>query len=55
MILRIMVVDDDSGTLLESWVTDEDIADVRRALEEGTRHGISVFSNRAEYDKAQEE
>lgn len=54
-VLRIMIIDDDTGELLDQRVTDEDLACVLRCMDEGSRNGISVFDNRAEYNKAQEE
>lgn len=54
-VLQITLSDADTGEVLETWITDEDPAAVKRALEEGSRHGISVFPDRAEYDAAQEE
>jgi len=54
-VLKLWMVDADTGELLEEWIADEDPMAVKQAIENGSRYGLSVYPDRAEYDAAQAE
>lgn len=54
-VLRLTLVDDESGELIASWVTSELLSDVKAAIEDGSRFGLSVYESRKAHDEAAED
>lgn len=51
-VLRVNLVDVKTGELLKTWITDEAVADVKAAIEDGSQFGLAVYKTIAEYEAA---